>query len=141
EQSEPQRHAGDLQEREARTPGGKLEGDGRHQTENQHEGATGVHDRLQQQQAGNQRQRHDFPGHSSRCAQDGMNLRHACLPVRIPRKIVTNSDYKSHSINLDLSMVYGMPILVTMGDSKNEKLNRLLETLGDTTLVSSRWLR
>jgi hypothetical protein len=28
-----------------------------------------------------------------------------------------------------------------MGDSKNEKLNRLLETLGDTTLVSSRWLR
>jgi hypothetical protein len=38
-------------------------------------------------------------------------------------------------------MVYGMPILVTMGDSKNEKLNRLLETLGDTTLVSSRWLR
>ena len=40
-----------------------------------------------------------------------MNLRHACLPVRVPRKIVTNSDYKSHSINLDLSMVYGMPIL------------------------------
>ena len=38
-------------------------------------------------------------------------------------------------------MVYEMPILVTMGDSKNEKLNRLLETLGDTTLVSSRWLR
>ena len=38
-------------------------------------------------------------------------------------------------------MVYGMPILVTMGDLKNEKLNRLLETLGDTTLVSSRWLR
>lgn len=38
-------------------------------------------------------------------------------------------------------MVYGMPILVTMGDSKNEKLNRLLETLGDTTLVTSRWLR
>jgi hypothetical protein len=38
-------------------------------------------------------------------------------------------------------MVYGMPILVTMGESKNEKLNRLLETLGDTTLVSSRWLR
>jgi hypothetical protein len=38
-------------------------------------------------------------------------------------------------------MVYGMPILVTMGDSKNEKLNRLLETLGDTTLVSSHWLR
>ena len=32
-----------------------------------------------------------------------------------------------------------MPILVTMGDSKNEKLNRLLETLGGTTLVSSRW--
>jgi len=28
-----------------------------------------------------------------------------------------------------------------MGDSKKEKLNRLLETLGDTTLVSSRWLR
>ncbi len=28
------------------------------------------------------------------------------------------SDYKSHSINLDLLMVYGMPILVTMGDSK-----------------------
>jgi hypothetical protein len=28
-----------------------------------------------------------------------------------------------------------------MGESKNEKLNRLLETLGDTTLVSSRWLR
>ena len=38
-------------------------------------------------------------------------------------------------------MVYGMPILVTMGESKNEKLNRLLETLGDATLVSSRWLR
>ena len=38
-------------------------------------------------------------------------------------------------------MVYGMPILVTMGELKNEKLNRLLETLGDTTLVSSRWLR
>lgn len=28
-----------------------------------------------------------------------------------------------------------------MSDSRNEKLNRLLETLGDTTLVSSRWLR
>jgi hypothetical protein len=28
-----------------------------------------------------------------------------------------------------------------MSESKNEKLNRLLETLGDTTLVSSRWLR
>lgn len=38
-------------------------------------------------------------------------------------------------------MVYGTPILVAMGDSKNEKLNRLLETLGDATLVSSRWLR
>lgn len=34
-----------------------------------------------------------------------------------------------------------MLILVTMGESKNEKLNRLLESLGDTTLVSSRWLR
>jgi len=28
-----------------------------------------------------------------------------------------------------------------MGESRHEKLNRLLETLGDTTLVSSRWLR
>lgn len=28
-----------------------------------------------------------------------------------------------------------------MGDLKHQKLNRLLETLGDTTLVSSRWLR
>ncbi len=28
-----------------------------------------------------------------------------------------------------------------MSESKNEKLNRLLGTLGDTTLVSSRWLR
>jgi hypothetical protein len=28
-----------------------------------------------------------------------------------------------------------------MGESKNEKLNRLLETLWDATLVSSRWLR
>lgn len=28
-----------------------------------------------------------------------------------------------------------------MGESKNEKLIRLLEALGDTTLVSSRWLR
>ena len=34
-----------------------------------------------------------------------------------------------------------MPILVTMSESRNEKLNRLLETLGDATLVSSRWLR
>lgn len=38
-------------------------------------------------------------------------------------------------------MVYGTYLLVTMGESKNEKLNRLLETLGDATLVSSRWLR
>jgi len=38
-------------------------------------------------------------------------------------------------------MVYGMPILVTMRDSRNEKLNRLLESLEDATLVSSRWLR
>lgn len=29
-----------------------------------------------------------------------------------------------------------MPVLVTMGDSKNENLNRLLETLGDMTLVA-----
>ena len=34
-----------------------------------------------------------------------------------------------------------MAILVNMGESKYGKLNRLLETLGDTTLVSSRWLR
>ena len=70
-----------------------------------------------------------------------MNLSHACPLGRLRRQIVTNSDYKSHPINLDLLTVYGMPILVTMGESKNEKLNRLLETLGDTTLVSSRWLR
>ena len=38
-------------------------------------------------------------------------------------------------------MVYRLPILVTMSESRNEKLNRLLETLGDATLVSSRWLR
>lgn len=34
-----------------------------------------------------------------------------------------------------------MAILVTMSESRSEKLNRLLETLRDTTLVSSRWLR
>jgi hypothetical protein len=34
-----------------------------------------------------------------------------------------------------------MHILVTMGEPRKTKLNWLLETLGDTTLVSSRWLR
>lgn len=55
--------------------------------------------------------------------------------------MVIHGDYKAHSINLGLPSVYGMSILITMGESKNQKLNRLLEMLGDTTLVSSRWLR
>lgn len=45
------------------------------------------------------------------------------------------------SQTLDVLVVYGMRILVTMGDSKNAKLNRQLETIGDTTLISCRWLR
>jgi hypothetical protein len=55
--------------------------------------------------------------------------------------IVTNSDYNTDFINLHLPKVYRKTILVTMGESKIGKLNQLLETLGDTTLVSSRWLR
>ncbi len=70
-----------------------------------------------------------------------MNLRHACLLGRILREIVTNSDYEESFIYLGLPMVYRISTLVTMGESKNKKLNWLLETLGDTTLVSSRWLR
>jgi len=71
-QSEPQRHADDLQEREARAHGGKFERDCRYETENQHEGAEGVHDRLQQQQqAGNQRERHNFPGHPGHAPRAG----------------------------------------------------------------------
>ena len=55
--------------------------------------------------------------------------------------IVTNSDYKPNFINHYLLMVYETSILITMSESRNEKLNRLLGSLGDTTLVSSRWLR
>jgi hypothetical protein len=55
--------------------------------------------------------------------------------------MLTISDYNSRFVNLDLPEVYESRILVTMSDSKKEKLNRLLEMLGDTTLVSSRWLR
>jgi hypothetical protein len=51
------------------------------------------------------------------------------------------SDYTSHFINSGLLKVYNDRILVTVNDSRRGKLNRLLETLGDTTLVSSRWLR
>lgn len=51
------------------------------------------------------------------------------------------SDCTSHFINPGLRKVYNVRILVTMNDSRQGKLNRLLETLGDTTLVSSRWLR
>jgi hypothetical protein len=38
-------------------------------------------------------------------------------------------------------MVSGLAILLTMRERTTGKLNRLLERLGDTTLVSSRWLR
>lgn len=51
------------------------------------------------------------------------------------------SDYRLIFINPRLRKVYKFRILVTMSDSRQGKLNRLLETLGDTTLVSSRWLR
>jgi hypothetical protein len=40
-----------------------------------------------------------------------------------------------------LSLVYDFYILSTMDAQKSGKLNRLLAELGDTRLVSSRWLR
>jgi hypothetical protein len=60
---------------------------------------------------------------------------------RVKAKLVTESDQKLRLVNCLLRWVYRIYILVTVSALKTEKLNHLLQTLGDTTLVSSRWLR
>ena len=60
----------------------------------------------------------------------------------INRKRITMSDFfKCLSNWLALAMVYKSGTLSTMGAQNSGKLNRLLAELGDTRLVSSRWLR
>lgn len=58
------------------------------------------------------------------------------------RKKITISDHLFHLPNLQaLAGVYKSCILSTMGDQNTGKLNLLLAELGDTRLISSRWLR
>ena len=58
------------------------------------------------------------------------------------RKKITVSDRISDLLNRRvLAGVRESCILSTMGDQNTGKLNRLLAELGDTRLVSSRWLR
>lgn len=58
------------------------------------------------------------------------------------RKKITMSDHFFHPPNLQaLAEVYKSCILNTMGDQNSGKLNQLLAELGDTRLISSRWLR
>ena len=47
----------------------------------------------------------------------------------------------AHSNRRSLARVHESGILITMSDQNSGKLNRLLADLGDTRLVSSRWLR
>lgn len=55
---------------------------------------------------------------------------------------VTKSDFLLSLLNPQLlALVYKKCILVTMSDQNESKLNRLLAGLGDTGVVSSRWLR
>lgn len=57
-------------------------------------------------------------------------------------KKITMSDLFRHQPNLRaLAGVYKSCILNTMSDQKAGKLNQLLAELGDTRLISSRWLR
>ena len=57
-------------------------------------------------------------------------------------KTITMSDYfPPLSNSRGLAEVYKKCILITMGDQNTGKLNLLLAELGDTRLVSSRWLR
>lgn len=58
------------------------------------------------------------------------------------RKKITISDLLFHPPNLQaLAEVYNSCILSTMSDQNTGKLNLLLAELGDTRLISSRWLR
>ena len=58
------------------------------------------------------------------------------------RKKITLSDQIRYFVNrIRLAKVQESCILDTMGDQNAGKLNRLLAELGDTRLVSSRWLR
>jgi hypothetical protein len=58
------------------------------------------------------------------------------------REKITMSDLFYHQPNLQaLAGVYKSCILSTMSDQNTGKLNRLLAELGDTHLISSRWLR
>ena len=58
------------------------------------------------------------------------------------RKKITISDQFYPQPNLQtLAWVYKRRILSTMGDQNTGKLNLLLAELGDTRLISSRWLR
>jgi hypothetical protein len=57
-------------------------------------------------------------------------------------KTITMSDcFSPLSNSRGLAGVYKKCILITMGDQNTGKLNLLLAELGDTRLVSSRWLR
>lgn len=60
---------------------------------------------------------------------------------RCRKKITVSDRFSSHSNRHNLAEVYKTYILSTMGDQNIGKLNRLLAELGDTQLVSSRWLR
>src|SRR5690625_6940111 len=65
----------------------------------------------------------------------------ACEVYKDPDK-VTISDLIWNLLNKQvLALVYKKRILVTMSDQNEKKLNRLLAGLGDTGVVSSRWLR
>ncbi len=62
--------------------------------------------------------------------------------VYVCRKRITMSDHFFRPPNLQaLAEVYKSCILSTMSDQNTGKLNLLLAELGDTRLISSRWLR
>ena len=69
-------------------------------------------------------------------AADARHMVYCCL------QMITMSDHLYPQANFqDLAGVYKRRILSTMGDQNSGKLNLLLAELGDTRLISSRWLR
>jgi len=73
---------------------------------------------------------------STRCATAGQDV------VYISCRKITMSDLFRLLPNFSpLALVYKPDILSTMGAQNSGKLNRLLAELGDTRLMSSRWLR
>ena len=57
------------------------------------------------------------------------------------KKITLDDPFTEFSNSWPLAEVYKSDILITMDAQNSGKLNRLLAELGDTRLVSSRWLR